>query len=552
MLIRTRVILVVIPLIVAPLLLLGITSYFGAREGITSVAADLLAYKSEELARYAESQWAVLEQNGLAAIPDYVALAKAAVGQYARGMVRSDTELVLAVGQDGAPVFATAAAELEPAEQAALAGLAARHAGGWQELSIGGVPRVAEAAWVSPFSWEVLVTESRPVFYRAADQILSEGAAILAVAAAAAMLLLLALSGNLTRPLRRVVQAMRGVITSGDLSRRVEPLYRDETGELAHTFNVMTGELEQAYEQIKSYALESAIARSVEQKLKNVFQKYVPKEVIDTYVRNPESMLVGENRVLAILFSDIRGFTTISERMKPDEVVASLNAYFATMVDQIAARGGIVDKYIGDAIMAFYGAPVHHGDEAWQAVESAFDMLEALVRFNAGQLAKERPEFRIGVGINYGMVTVGNIGSDKKMDYTVIGDMVNVAQRLEELTKVYRQPLVFSGAVRRAVKDRAPCRLLDRVAVRGKSQAVELWTAQRGVSGEQAGAWAAHEEGFARYLERDFAAAAVRFEEVRRVLPEDEPSRILLERCRRFQRTPPQDGWTGAVAILAK
>lgn len=551
-LIRTKVILVVLPLIVTPLLLLGIASFYAARAGITGVATDLLAYKSEELAGYAESQWAVLEQNGLSGTQAFVELSKAAIGQFARGMVRSPTELFLAVRPDGSVAFATSEVSLQAGEQEALAALARDRASGWRELRIGGVERVAQAAWVDPYEWEVLVSESRPAFYRAADQILSQGAVILAVAAGAAVLLLLAFSGYLARPLRLVVQAMRGVIASNDLSRRVELLYRDETGELAHTFNLMTGELEQAYGQIKSYALESAIARTREQKIRNIFQRYVPKEVIDTFFQNPESMLVGENRVLAILFSDIRGFTTISERMKPEEVVASLNAYFGLMVDLITTRRGIVDKYIGDAIMAFYGAPVRHGDDAWQAVESAFDMLEGLVRFNAGQRGHGRPEFRIGIGINYGLVTVGNIGSEKKMDYTVIGDMVNLAQRLEELTKFYKEPLVFSGSVHRAVRERAPCRRLDRVAVRGKSQAVELWTARRGLEGAERDAWSLHEEGFGLYLKRDFPAAAARFSEVQRLARDDEPSRILLERCKRLERNPPPENWTGAVAISAK
>ncbi len=132
-----------------------------------------------------------------------------------------------------------------------------------------------------------------------------------------------------------------------------------------------------------------------------------------------------------MLFSDIRGFTTISEGMSPDDLVSSLNRYFSGQVDIIMNRSGIVDKYIGDAIMAFFGAPVTHDDDALQAILAGIEMSEAVEDFNRQQKELGKPEFHIGVGINYGIVTVGNIGTDKKMDYTVIGDMVNLASRLE-------------------------------------------------------------------------------------------------------------------------
>ena len=249
--------------------------------------------------------------------------------------------------------------------------------------------------------------------------------------------------------------------------------YHDEIGGLAQTFNLMVGELEKAYGQIKSFAFKAVLAQKREQKIRNIFQKYVPKDVIDRFFKNPESMLVGENRILSILFSDIRSFTTISERMTPDELVDSLNRYFNVMVDIIMAKGGIVDKYIGDAIMAFFGAPVKHEDDALQSVMAGLEMEEALAGFNARQKAAGKPEFQIGVGINYGEVTVGNIGTEKKMDYTVIGDMVNLASRLEGLTKQYHQRLIISETLHEKVKDAVPCRLLDSVAVKGKERGRE-------------------------------------------------------------------------------
>ena len=190
-------------------------------------------------------------------------------------------------------------------------------------------------------------------------------------------------------------------------------------------------------------------------------------------------MLVGENRILSVLFSDIRSFTSISEKMKPDDLVSELNDYFSVMVDIIMDRKGIVDKYIGDCIMAFFGAPKKHEDDALQSVLAGMDMLEALDGFNAGQEKRGKPPFHIGVGINYGVVTVGNMGTEKKMDYTVIGDAVNLASRLEGLTKHYHQPLIFSESLLSKVKDVMPWRFLDTVAVKGKKTGVKIFTAKK-------------------------------------------------------------------------
>jgi class 3 adenylate cyclase/HAMP domain-containing protein len=546
--IRSKIILVVLPLIITPLVLLGIASFFAARNGITSVATEFLAFKAEQLASYADSQWTALEQNGLAERPEFVNLAKAAVASFARSMVRSPTEVILALEADGTPAFLTSEATPTAEEAAALAAIAREPTGGWRELGLAGAARVAQTIKNESFGWTIVVTESRATFYRAAEQIYQQGLAILGAAALLSILFLLIFSGFLTRPLRLVMRAMRGVIGSTDLSQRVDLLYRDETGELAHTFNLMTGELEQAYGQIKSYALETAIARSREQKVRNIFQKYVPKEVIEQYLNSPESMLKGESRELAVLFSDIRDFTSITERMRPEELVESLNAYFAGMVDVIVSRRGIVDKYMGDCIMAFFGAPVRHADDVWQSVQTGFDMLDTLERFNERQRASGKTPFRIGIGITHGPVTLGNIGSEKKMDYTVIGEQVNLANRVEKLTKIYREPLMITDPVRQAVGDQAPTRPLDRIAVRGSAKGVDVWTARRALSETERKAWALHEQGFALYLARDFGRAVSFFSEVQALLPGDEPSRLFIERCRRFSRDSPPPGWNGVVS----
>jgi adenylate cyclase len=550
--IRVKFVLIVLPLVIAPLLLFGLTASLAARNGITRVATGFLKFKTEELKNYAATQWNLLVENGLSEQADYVAVSKSAVASFARSLIRSDTELILAVEAGKTIALRTGELELSDPELVRLFELADAGGEGWQQITLGGVPRVAETALFRPFDWYFLVTESQESFYQAVSQIFRQSGLILAFTLVAALILLMVFTRYLTRPIRNVVGAMKEIIISNDLSKRVDLTYDDETGELGHTFNLMTGELERAYNTIKSYAFKAAVAQRQEQKIRNIFQKYVPADVIDQYFTHPESMLVGESRVLAVLFSDIRGFTGIAESMQPAEIVESLNAYFSLMVEIIYKHEGIVDKYIGDAIMAFYGAPVKHENDALAAVYSGFEMLDTLRDFNRRQASLERPVFRIGIGLNYGLMTVGNIGSDRKMDYTVMGDMVNLASRLEGLTKIYDVPFIISESVRRKVGDALPCRLIDTVAVRGKKAGVRIYHPRQKLSGAEIKGWKIHHAGIKLYYRREFAQAARYFRYAEKYLPEDPILRIFLARCSRFAKSPPPPDWQGVEIISEK
>jgi len=550
--IRAKIVLIVLPLIIAPLLVTGYVSSLSARNGITRVATSLLRFKQEELLSYASSQWSLLVSNNLVGNEEFVEASKDAVQSFARNMVRSGTELILAVDAGGNVVMATGEIELTAAETESLQALLTEEAFGWQQLALGGSERVAQVAPFEAFGWYILVTEQREAFYQTINQMYLQTGIILSVSSALALALLLVFSYLLTQPLKNVVGAMRDIISTSDLSKRVEVLYNDETGELGHTFNLMTSELGKANDLVKGYALQAVVAQHKEQKIRNIFQKYVPKAVIDQFFASPEQMLVGEERILALLFSDIRGFTTISERMRPNEVVESLNAYFELMVDIIMRNRGVVDKYMGDAIMAFYGAPERTRYEASEAVQSAFEMLEALKDFNVWQTQRGRPEFRIGIGINYGVVTVGNIGSEKKMDYTVIGDMVNLGSRLEGLTKVYDQPIIISESVAKKVEEQYPCRLIDRVIVKGKTAGIGIYTSRKELSPEEQHAWQLHEEAARLFYERSFEDAARLFQKVQELLPGDHSSAMFLERSNSNITSPPPPDWTGAMAMTMK
>ena len=545
--IRLKIVLVVVPLIVVTLLLTGISSYFSASTGITRIAKDFLGFKAQELRNHAESQWSLLVENGLTGKTEMVAAAKAAVESYAKSLIRRPTELIFAIGGDGTVAMGSTEVAIHSAEKAALVALAKVKSSDLVTLPIADKDRVAKGFWFEPFAWYVLVSEERAAFYGQANEIALRTAVILVAAIAVAVVLTLLLAGYLGRPITRVMTAMKDIISTSDLSERVVVEYNDEIGRLAQTFNHMVGQLEKAYEQIKGFAFKAVIARKREQKIKNIFQKYVPSDVIDRHIKNPESMLVGENRVLGVLFSDIRSFTTISESMKPDDLVNSLNRYFTVMVDIIMARNGTVDKYIGDAIMAFFGAPERHQDDAMSSVLAGIEMTDALRGFNEGQKAIHKPEFRIGVGINYGVVTIGNVGTDKKMTYTVIGEMVDLASRLEGLTKAYHQQLIISESLHTKVRDQLPCRLLDWVSssAKGKPGAVKIYTARQALEPREKEAWECHNAAMEEYRKRNFTRAVTLFKDVLGILPGDEAATLLMTRSALYAKSPPSADWEG-------
>jgi class 3 adenylate cyclase/HAMP domain-containing protein len=446
---------------------------------------------------------------------------------------------------------------LLPSEKYALLRILNEENEGLVSAVIGGEKRTFQSFYFTPFDWYIIISEKEQVFYSDAESIAAQTVITLCASAIAAVILLMLITSHLTNPLARIVKAMNGIIETADLSARVEVEYRDETGILAQTFNMMTGELDRAYNQIKRYAFDAVLAGKKEERIRQIFQKYVPNDVIERFFASPEKMLVGDNRKLSILFSDIRSFTTISEGMAPDDLVNSLNRYFSGQVDIIYNRNGIVDKYIGDAIMAFWGAPEKHEDDALQSVLSALEMIESLSGFNENQRRLGKCEFRIGIGLNYGEVTVGNIGSERKMDYTVIGDAVNLASRMEGLTKTYHSEILISESLFEELRKASPnsglyYRLLDTVAVKGKTKGVRIFTVKRALSASEQKAWPLHNQGMKLYYSRSFREAAEKFKEALTLLPGDFNAENLAARCADYAANPPPADWNGVEIMKTK
>lgn len=224
-------------------------------------------------------------------------------------------------------------------------------------------------------------------------------------------------------------------------------------------------------------SLEQAVSQELEKRrVRNLFSRFISPEMVDQMMMTQDLNSLNKRADVSILFSDIRGFTTLSERMTPEEVVALLNPYLEAMSKVINQHGGTVDKYEGDAIIAFFGEPVPYKDHAVRALRAALDMRKALTKLKEKWEDEGRPSnIEMGIGINSGEVFVGLLGSEQRINYTVIGDNANLASRLQDLTKTYAWPILISESTYQQVKDEFETELVDSVTVKGKTQAVNVY-----------------------------------------------------------------------------
>ncbi len=298
-----------------------------------------------------------------------------------------------------------------------------------------------------------------------------------------------------------------------------------------------------------------------EQRIRHAFGRFVPEEIIDDIVKSSsenEKISVGEKREVAILFSDIRSFTNISELNKPEVLVGFLNRYFTTMVEIIKKHGGTVDKFIGDAIMALFGTPVSYEDNARRAVAAAYEMREALDTLELGDLIMPTGmKFNIGIGIHYGDVIAGSLGSKDKTEYTVIGDNVNLASRLEGLTKTYGVQVLVSGNVKEDTerlpdaKNQFAFRYMDEVKVKGKAIAVPIFAVDRSANELPASYKDYYKKGIDLYKQGIFNLAKEYFEKALLEEAEDKASKLMISRCTEFIANPPEN-WDGAITFNTK
>lgn len=295
---------------------------------------------------------------------------------------------------------------------------------------------------------------------------------------------------------------------------------------------------------------------SREKRVKSTMSRYMSRQLIDRVMEADEAALGGTAQEATILFSDIRRFTTLSEQLGPRGTVSLLNDYFTDMVEIVFRHDGILDKYIGDALMAVFGTPFIGEFDADNALTVANQFMVSLRDFNRRHEAAGGAPISIGIGVATGEVISGNIGSLRRMDYTVIGDSVNLAARLESATKLYGTDILVSESVKRVLKTARCFREIDLIRVKGKLEAVRVYESLDHHSDEtfanMAQTLEAFAQGLAAYQGRDWRAAIDAYEDALATNGEDGPSKLYLERCRYYQANPPGDDWDGVWAMETK
>ena len=290
--------------------------------------------------------------------------------------------------------------------------------------------------------------------------------------------------------------------------------------------------------------------------IKGAFSQYLSPTVIDQIVENPDMLqLGGEKREMTPFFSDIQGFSTISEGLTPEELVQLLNEYLTAMCDIISSHHGTIDKFEGDAIIAFWGAPLKLPNHATVACYATLEMQQRSVELRKMLREQNRPLLYTRMGLNSGPVVVGNMGSAERMDYTMMGDVVNLAARLEGANKFYKTYSMISGSTYELTKEDVDSRQLDIIRVVGKKEPVpvhELLARKNETSSEMSGVVEQYLKGLKLYQDKNFADAVKEFEKVLTIDPEDGPSLTYVKRCGMFIETPPEKDWDGVFTFTEK
>jgi adenylate cyclase len=289
--------------------------------------------------------------------------------------------------------------------------------------------------------------------------------------------------------------------------------------------------------------------------LRSTFSKYVSPAIVDEILKDPENIELGGHKVrLSVFFSDVRGFTAFSEKLEPNVLSDVLNRYLTPMTEIVFENKGTLDKYMGDAVMAFFGAPIPYGDHAKHACRCALASLVRLKDLQKEFAAENLPHIDIGIGINTAEVSVGNMGSETVRSYTVMGDGVNLGSRLEGINKEYGTRIIISEFTREDIGDDFIVREIDWVRVKGKNKPIRIFelVSEGTVEAAKTESLKHFRTGFDKYHAMQFALAKFDFECALKIIPDDEPAKLYIERCEDFLQNPPEADWDGVYTMKTK
>jgi len=398
--------------------------------------------------------------------------------------------------------------------------------------------KFAVIRYFEPWDWIIGIGAYMDHFTSPAKDQLQKSLIFVIIVSALFLAFLFAVIFSITMPLKKLKQGVQSF--SPEAPETIDNIIsHDEVGTLVDEINKMIIGLKE-----KNF-------------IKETFGKYVSHQVQEAILAN-KIPLHGERKKVTLLFIDIRDFTELSEILTPEELILFLNDYFTSMVDAIISQGGTIDKFIGDAIMAVFGAPITYEDDSRRTLRAAELLMQKLDIFNKNRPGKDSDNVRIGIGIHTGEVIAGNIGSNQRMEYTVLGDTVNLASRIESLTKSYRTPVIFSDSTYRELMNDETIKMreLDSVRVKGRKRPVVLYEFYGFRDPEQIllmdRTLPDFLQGITTYKMRNWQEAINFFMNVKKMNYEDNIAEMYIERCEFLINNPLSEEWDGVFDFKQK
>jgi class 3 adenylate cyclase len=535
--IRAKLYLIVLPLMGVAIILSALFAYSAAASKLESAVVEYLDKKAAWMRSYMNDQAALLVDEGYFDNEYMREAALAGIEKYANDLLQNEAE-VIAVFHDTQRLVFFAGDPQRRKDTALLAG--------------GNRKYISVRALSDTFSLDVYVARDRRDILKPLDNLIVVSFATLLLALAAAAVFLHFLATAITKP----IVSMKTVFDGYSFARfagkaREYPAVNvpsdDETGALAASYNAMMAKFAAAEHQLNMFARGREVKKNIEEKRRNIFQLYTPNEVVQKVLKTPPDLLDGAKYDGVILYSGVRHISPLSDNLPPAKFIALLNRYFIKMTAIVRKKTGVNFNIEGDALLAGWGVPTAGTKDAVNAVHTALLMIEAMLKLNGENVELGLPPLEIGIGLDSGYVTAGSITSDNKVNWTVMGGPVTAAVQLQEMTKDYKEAVLFTENIYKKVFSYFPCRFVDKVTLAGSPAGVSLFTARLKISGREKEAWKHHRIAVKHFYARRFTEALFQFEQAFLKDPEDGVSSIFISRCRRYQKTPPPPMWDGST-----
>jgi class 3 adenylate cyclase len=534
--VRTKLYLIVLPLMSVAIVLGVSFAYSVAASILENAATENLSQKAAWLERYADSQAFLLADEGYFDDEYMREAAFAGIEEYAASLLHSPSEIAAGFDHTGRLVFFAGSADRKK-DAAPPAGLNRKY--------------LAAQTASGAFSLQMYAARERRDILKPLDKLILAALFLLIPALVIAAVFLRALSVSITKPIGKMKSAFDQyafdrLSNSAKEYPAVEPA-DGEAGALAVSYNNMMAKFAAAEHELNVFALGKEAKKNIEEKRRNIFQLYTPGDVVRKVLNTPANVLTGAKYDGAILYSAVRRIAPLSDNLPPSAFIMLLNRYFIRMTAIVRKKNGVNFNINGDALLAGWGVPESKAKDAVHVVHSALLMIQTMRELNEENGGLGLPPLEIGIGLDMGPVTAGSIASDNRINWTVMGGPVTVAAQLRKLTKEYKTSVLFTENIYKKVYRYFPCRFVDKVTLAGNETGVSLFTARLEIAGKEKEAWKHHRLAVKLFYARKFTEALIQFEQTLLNDPEDNISALFISRCRRYMKMPPPPMWDGST-----